>query len=148
MVKSVGFVIERSRGRIPAGAAGEFSSPGSTFCADSFRYPVHPRVTAVARKRSQSFCQNWCRWQVTAKTCMYLMTYVALHEVTRCMVVWCTVTKRTETAAVSCGTSHASAVSTPLRWILKKMCYKKLFTHVESHVSAVSLLKRAENSTI
>ena len=29
-------MIERSRVRIPAGAAGEFSSPGSTFCADSY----------------------------------------------------------------------------------------------------------------
>ena len=33
-------------------------------------------------------------------------------------------------AAFSCGTSHASAVSTPFRWIFKA-CYKKLFTHVE-----------------
>ena len=31
-----------------------------------FRYPFHPRVTAVARKRSRSFCQK-CRWHVTAK---------------------------------------------------------------------------------
>ncbi len=53
-----------------------------------FRYPFHPRVTAVARKRPRSFCQK-CRWQVTAKTRVHL-TYVALHEVTRCMVVWCT----------------------------------------------------------
>ena len=30
----------------------------------------------------------------------------------------------------------------------QKMRYKKLVTHVESHVSAVSLLKRAESSTI
>ena len=29
-------MIERSRVRIPAGTAGEFSSPGSTFCADSY----------------------------------------------------------------------------------------------------------------
>ena len=28
-------MIERSRVRVPAGAAGAFSSPGSTFCADS-----------------------------------------------------------------------------------------------------------------
>ena len=28
-------MIEMSWVRIPAGAAGEFSSPGSTFCADS-----------------------------------------------------------------------------------------------------------------
>ena len=43
--------------------------------------------------------------------------------------------------------SHASAVSTPLRWIFKK-CAVKLVTHVEPHASAVSLLKRAENSAI
>ena len=29
-------MIERSRVPVPAGAAGEFSSPGSTFCADSY----------------------------------------------------------------------------------------------------------------
>ena len=29
-------MIEKSRVRIPAGTAGEFSSPGSTFCADSY----------------------------------------------------------------------------------------------------------------
>ena len=29
-------MIERSRVQIPAGAAGEFSSTGSTFCADSY----------------------------------------------------------------------------------------------------------------
>ena len=41
--KSVpGRVIGRSWVPIPAGAAGEFSSPGSAFCADSFRYPFHP----------------------------------------------------------------------------------------------------------
>ena len=28
-------MTERSRVQIPVGAAGEFSSPGSTFCADS-----------------------------------------------------------------------------------------------------------------
>ena len=60
-------MIERSRVRIPAGRAGECSSPGSTFCADSY-FGIHstPRVTTVARKRSRSFCQK-CRWQVTAK---------------------------------------------------------------------------------
>ena len=81
-------MIERSRVRIPAGAAGELSSPGSTFCADSFRYPFYPRVAAVARKRSRSFCQK-CKWQVTAKHA-YTVTYVALHEVTWSTAVWCT----------------------------------------------------------
>ena len=31
---------------------------------------------------------------------------------------------------------------------IQKRRYKKLVTHVESHASAVSLLKRAENSAI
>ena len=35
-----------------------FLLQGHTFCADLFRYPFHPRVTAVARKRSRSFCQR------------------------------------------------------------------------------------------
>ena len=52
-------------------------------------------------------------------------------------------TECAEMAVVSCGTSCASVVSTPLQWILKK-----LVTHVEAHVSAVSLLKRVENSAI
>ena len=40
-----------------------------------FRYPFHPRVTAVARKRSRSFCQK-CRWQITAKhTCTLRMWF-------------------------------------------------------------------------
>ena len=81
-------MTERSLVRIPAGAAGEFSSPVSTFSVLTLiSVSVPPRVTAVALKRSQSFCQK-CRWQVTAEhTCL---TYVALHEVTWCMVVWCT----------------------------------------------------------
>ena len=45
-------------------------------------------------------------------------------------------TERAEMAAVLCGTSDASAVSTPLRWIFKTR-YKKLFTHVESHCEMV-----------
>ena len=81
----------------------------------------------VARKRPRSFCQK-CRWPVTAK-----------HAYTLRMVHGCMVyTECAEMAAVSCGMSHASTVSTPLWWIFKKMHYKKLFTHVESHASAVS----------
>ena len=52
--------------KVLAEAAGEFSSPGSTFWADLFWNPFHPRVTTVACKRSGSLFQK-CRWQVTAK---------------------------------------------------------------------------------
>ena len=43
-----------------------FFSRVNFLCWLLFRYPFHSRVTAVARKRSRSFCQM-CRWQVTAK---------------------------------------------------------------------------------
>ena len=48
----------RSRVRFPVGAVGEFSSPELTFCADLFRYPFHPRVTALAHNRLRSFCKG------------------------------------------------------------------------------------------
>ena len=101
-------------------------------------------VTAVARKRFRSFCQK-CRWQVTDKHAYTLRVWLCMQW----HGAWLYGVHRTcaETAAVSCGTSHASAVSTPLRWIFKKRAIK-LVTHVEPHASAVSLLKRAENSAI
>ena len=43
-----------------------------------------------------------------------------------------------ETAAVSFGTSHVSAVSTPLWWMFKNALLKRKSFQVESHVSAVS----------
>ena len=42
-----------------------FFSRVDFLCWLLFRYPFHPRVTTVARKKSRSFCQKW--WQVTAK---------------------------------------------------------------------------------
>ena len=60
-------MVERSRVRVPASAAGEFSSPGSAFSADSCGHS--------AKK---------VRWLVTAKhIIMHPSTYVALHEVMR-----------------------------------------------------------------
>ena len=107
-------MIKRLRVQIPAAAAGEFSSPGSTFYDDSFWYPFCPRVTAVAHKRSRSFCQK-CRWQVTAKHA-YTITYVPVWLCMKRHGAWLYGVHRicAEMAAVSCGTSHASAVSTPL----------------------------------
>ena len=43
-------MIERLQVRVPGGAVGEFSSPGSTFCADCIWYPFHPCVTAAVLK--------------------------------------------------------------------------------------------------
>ena len=57
-------------------------------------------------------------------------------------------TERAEMAAVSCGTSHASAVVLHHFGGYSKTRYKKLFTHVESHASAVSLLESGEQRYI
>ena len=94
-----------------------FFSRVDFLCWLLFRYLFHPRVTAVACKRSRSFCQK-CRCQVTAKHAYTLRMWLCMkwhgawlygvHSICA------------ETAAVSCGTSHASAVSTPLQWIFNK----------------------------
>ena len=55
-----------------------FFSRVDFLCWLLFRYPFHPRVTTVARKKSRSFCQK-CRCQVTAKTRIHL-TYVDFIE--------------------------------------------------------------------
>ena len=121
-----------------------FFSRVDFLCWLLFRYPFHPRVTAVARKRSRSFCRK-CRWQGTAKHAYTLRMRLCM----KWHGAWLYGVHRTcaEMAAVSCGTSHASVVSTPLRWIFKKRAIK-LVTHAEPQASAVSLLKRAENSAI
>ena len=91
----------RSDGRI-------FFSSVNFLCWLLFRYPFYPRVTTVASKRSRSFCQK-CRLQVTAKHACTLRMWLCL----KWHGAWLYGVHRTcaETAAVSCGTSHASAVS-------------------------------------
>ena len=62
-----------------------FFSRANFLCWLLFRYPFHPRVTAVAHKRPRSFCQK-CRWQVTAKYACTLHMWLCM----KCMVMWCT----------------------------------------------------------
>ena len=71
-----------------------------------FRYSFHPCVTAVACKRSLSFYQK-CRWQVTAKHAYTLRMWLCMKRHS----AWLYGVPRTcvKMAAVSCGTSHASA---------------------------------------
>ena len=109
-----------------------FFSRVNFLCWVLFQYPFHPCVTVVAHKRSQSFCQK-CRWQVTAKhPCTICL---CLHEVTWCMVVWCT-----QNALIQQQFHVGPATSV----YFQKYIYIKLVTHVESHVSAASLLKSGE----
>ena len=56
-----------------------FFSSVDFLCWLLFRYPFHPRVTTVARKKSRSFCQK-CRWQVTAKHAYTLRMWLLLNR--------------------------------------------------------------------
>ena len=77
-------------------------------------------TTSVARKRPWSFCRK-CSWQVTAKYACTLHVWLACSDMVHgCMVY----TECAKMAAVSCGTSHASTVSTPLWWIFKNVLWK------------------------
>ena len=95
-------------GSNPCGGGGRiFFSRVNFLCWVLFQYPFHPCVTVVAHKRSQSFCQK-CRWQVTAKhPCTICLCFAWSDMVHGCVVY----TERTDTAAVSCGTSHFSVFS-------------------------------------
>ena len=80
-------LIERSRVLNPCWSGGRNFLLLSVLTLISVSVPT-PVLPQLARKRPRSSCQKR-RWQVTDKHA-YTLTYVALHEVTRCMVVWCT----------------------------------------------------------
>ena len=105
--QSAGLVIERSRFRVP-GRTGRrfFFSRVNFLCWFFIRYPFHPGVIAVARKRSRSFYQKW-RLQVTIKHARTQRMWLCIkgrNIVNDCMVY----TEHAETAAVSRGISHVT----------------------------------------
>ena len=121
-----------------------FSSPDQLSVLTLFRYPFHLHVAAVARKRSQSFCQK-CRWQVTAKHAYTVRMWLCMKwlDMLHGSMVY---TECAETAAVSRGTSQVAP---------KQGCKyfggysKRAVTHSESHATKAQLLRwRTENSAI
>ena len=54
-----------------------FLSRVNFLCWLLFRYPSHARVTAVARKRSRSFCQKR-KWQVTSQHAYTLRMWICM----------------------------------------------------------------------
>ena len=73
-------MIERSRVRIPAGTAGEFSSPGSTFCADSYFGIRSTPVLPQEHVKNPGHSAKKCRWQVTAKHAYTLRMWILLNR--------------------------------------------------------------------
>ena len=80
-------MIERSRVRVPAGPTGEFSPPGSTFCADSYfgirSTPMLPQWHVKnpghsAKRAGGSYtCTLHFEWSHTAVN-WYMMVYTEL----------------------------------------------------------------------
>ena len=123
----------RSSGRI-------FFSRVNFLCWLLFQYPFHPLVTTVARKRPRSFCQKY-RWQVTAKHAYTLRMWLCM----KWHGAWLYGVHRMRRDGSSFRWHQlCQCLSTPLWWIFKKRAIKKLFSHVKSHASAVSLLESRE----
>ena len=136
-----------------------FFSRVNFLCWLLLRYPFHPCVTAIAYKRSWSFCQT-CRWQVTAKhTCtipVWLKVKWHCKVVHGYMVYTELVLRQQQFHLAPTMQQPNSAVST-LWWILLIRAIKvyshsfriTTVTHSESHVSwAQWACSRAENSAV
>ena len=118
-------------GSSPGRSGGRIFFSGVNFlCWLLFRYPFHPRVTAVARKRSRSFCQK-CRWQVTAKHTYTLPMWLWMKWHCKLVHGWMVYTELAPrqqhfTWHQPCNNQRALSVSTPLPWILIIRAIKKI----------------------
>ena len=138
LTESVIQLIYLSGGRI-------FFSRVNFLCWLLIRYPFHPRVTAVARKRARSFCQM-CRWQVTAKHAYTLHMWLCM----KWHGAWLYGVHRTRQDGSSFMWHQPCqrCKYTTLVDIQKRTIKSYTVTHVESHVSTVSLLESGEQCYI
>ena len=78
VVRVSGHLVERSRVRVPAGAAGEFFSLGQLSVLTLISVPVRPPPPPpLYPPVSAAFCQN-CRRQVTAKHAYTLRVWLCM----------------------------------------------------------------------
>ena len=125
-------------GSSPGRSGGKkFFSRVNFLCCLLFRYPFHPRVTAVARKRSRSFRQM-CRWQVTAKhtytPAPYLCGFEWSDTVKWWVVEWCTQNLR-RNGSISRGSSHATTKEH--YQYTTSMRYKRIQSLIQDHMRPV-----------
>ena len=135
---------------------GIFFSRVSFPCWLLFRYPFHPRVTAVARKRSRPFRQKCSgRLQLNTHT-PYLCGFEWSDIVNWFTVEWWMQNLRPY-GSISHGTSHAT-IKERYQYTtsgdINNTCYKRIQSLIQNHVrhvhseSAWEVCSRAENSTI
>ena len=104
-----------------------------------FRYPFHPRVTAVwESKRPRPFCQKR-RWQVTAKHAYTLRMWLCV----KWHGAWLYGVHRTRRDGSRIFMWHqpCQCCKYTTSVDIQKRTIKKLFTHVEPPASTVSLLE-------
>ena len=126
---------QKAAGVNPCRSGGRIFSRVNFLCWLLFQYLFHPRVTAVARKRPRSFWQK-CRLQLNSHApyvCGFAWSDMVhgIHRMRRDgrSFMW-------HQPCQSC--KYTTLVD------IQKRTIKKLFTHVESHPSAASLLKSGE----
>ena len=127
----------------------------SFLCWLLFWYPFHLCVTAVACKRSRSFCQK-CMRQVTAKHACTLPLWLWMHWHCKLVHGWVVCTEcapRRQQFHVAPAMHRPNiTVATPLQWMLffkKNMQWKDAVTHSESRATRVQwVCLRAENSPL
>ena len=124
-------MIERSRVRVPAGAAGEFSSPGSTFCAYSY-FGIRSTPVLPQYKRSRSFCQKR-RWQVTAKHTYTLPVWLWMKWHCKLVNGWMVYTELAPRCSTSLATTkeryqYTTSVDT------KNARYKRMQSLIQNHI--------------
>ena len=119
-------------------------------CCWIFQYPFHPRVTAVAPKRSWSFCQKR-RWQVTAKHTYTLPMWFWIKWHCKLVHNWMVYTelalRRQQFHVAPAMQQPKSGISTPHPWILIICAIKKGYSHsfrITCDMCTVSLLKSRE----
>ena len=96
-----------------------FFSRVNFLCWLLFRYPFHPRVTAVARKRPRSFCQK-CGWQFTTKYACTLRMWLCM----KWHGAWLYGVHRTRRDGSSFMWHQPCQCCTPLRWIVRNALRK------------------------
>ena len=147
-------IRDRTVSGLSPGRSGEIKkkfSWVSFLCSPPFRYPLHSRVTAVAGKRSRSFCQK-CKWRVTAKhTCTLRMRLRKQNDTVQLCLLCGGHRTCAETAPGSRGTSHVtnSAVATSVD-IQSALCKATVVcSHSESHTTRTQwFCSDTENSAI
>ena len=133
-------MIEKSRVRVPAGAAGEISSPGSTFCADSYccirSTPVLPQQHVEDPGHSAKSAGGKLQLNTHSP---YLCGFEGSDIVNWCMVKWCTQNLR-QNGSISGGTSHATTkeryqYTTPVD--INDTRYERLLSLIQNHMRHV-----------